>query len=157
MNTPTNTLRRRRGFTLIELMVTIAIAGILATIAMPVYRTQMRKARRSDAKSALMDLASREERYFAFNNRYTGSSTDLGYPAAFPLNITSSGAANGSSYYTLNVTLTNANNITGYTSIATPTGDQAGDTECFAYTLDQRGVKSNVSSANQPLNNPACW
>ena len=59
------------GFTLIELMITVAVVGILAAIAYPSYQDSIRKSRRADAKSALLDAAHRQERFFTENNQYT--------------------------------------------------------------------------------------
>lgn len=62
-----------RGFTLTELMIVVAIVGILAAIAYPSYQTQVREARRSDAQGALMTLAQFMERYYTLNNTYIGA------------------------------------------------------------------------------------
>ncbi len=77
------------GFTLIELMVAVAIVGILAAIAIPSYQESMRKSRRSDAQGSLMSLASGMERYFTQNNTYC----DIGGTGAAAAN-TCGGAAN---------------------------------------------------------------
>ena len=70
---------RPRGFTLIELMITVAIVAVLMSIAFPLYLHQIRESRRTDARSALLDLASREERYYSMQNAYTDVATNLGY------------------------------------------------------------------------------
>jgi type IV pilus assembly protein PilE len=75
--------RRYKGFTLIELIIAMVIAAVLAAIAIPAYSNYVRKARRADAKSALLDLASLEERYYSTQNAYSATATDLGY-AAWP-------------------------------------------------------------------------
>src|SRR5258708_33944626 len=67
------------GFTLIELMVTVAIVSILATIAVTSYSSQVQKSRRTEAKSALLDLAGREERLFSTTNTYSNDEAFLGY------------------------------------------------------------------------------
>eukprot|EP00456_Euglypha_rotunda_P052701 TRINITY_DN4249_c0_g1_i3.p2 TRINITY_DN4249_c0_g1~~TRINITY_DN4249_c0_g1_i3.p2 ORF type:complete len:149 (-),score=44.32 TRINITY_DN4249_c0_g1_i3:10-456(-) len=103
--------RRPRGFTLIELMIIVAIVAILAAIAFPSYSAYVRKARRVDAKNAVLDLASREEKFFSINNRYTAQASDLGY-AALPSSVNSG----GSSYYDLSVSV--ASGATGFVALA---------------------------------------
>jgi type IV pilus assembly protein PilE len=63
---------RARGFTLIEMMITVAIIGILASIAYPAYQDYVRRAARADAKAVLMETAQFMERHFTTNNAYTG-------------------------------------------------------------------------------------
>src|SRR3954469_13542635 len=91
--------RAQCGFTLIELMITVAIIGILAAVAYPAYNSSVRKARRADAKTALLDLAQREERFMSTANTYSDKPSDLGYPngTKFPLDVLTGGKA----YYTL--------------------------------------------------------
>ena len=72
---------RTQGFSLIELMVTVAIVAILATIAAVTYTKQVQKSRRTDARSAVMDLAGREEKLFSTTNAYSLLPSDLGYGA----------------------------------------------------------------------------
>ncbi len=74
---------RSRGMTLMELMVVLAVVAILAAIAYPAYQGQARKSRRSEAWSALMDAAQRQERFFTANNQYAAS---MGPPGANSLN-----------------------------------------------------------------------
>ena len=91
--------RRNRGFTLIELMVVVVIATILLGIAVPSYMSQVRQSRRTEAKTALLDLAGREERFLQRGHqslrpvRPTATlPNDLGYNAAgWPVPIGSTG------------------------------------------------------------------
>ena len=85
--------RPEQGFTLIELMIAVGITAILATVAVTSYSSYVLRAHRTEAKSALLDLASLEERYLSTNNCYTATASALGY-AALPLTI-------GSGYYQL--------------------------------------------------------
>jgi type IV pilus assembly protein PilE len=138
------TVHRSLGFTLIELLVTILVVALLAKIAYESYINQAQAARRSSAKTALLDLASREARFYSTNNTYTGSmTTDLGYAACADGNF---GAPNCTSeYYHLTIP---ANTATSYTASAAPAGPQATDS-CGTYTIDYLGNK-NAAQAN-------CW
>jgi len=70
------------GFTLIELMITVAIVAIIAAIAIPSYQAQSLKARRSDGQAFLLNIQSRMERYMYDEDTYPASLTDLGFDAA---------------------------------------------------------------------------
>lgn len=84
--------RRPRGFTLIELMITVAIVAVLAGIAYPLYTDQVRKGRRAEARAALMNLLQQQERYHTQNNSYAAFTA--GAPGALPFTGHSSGSGN---------------------------------------------------------------
>jgi type IV pilus assembly protein PilE len=152
---PTRT-RRRRGFTLIELMVAILIIAILGTVALSSYISQSRKSRRAEAKNAVLDLAGREERNFSTTNLYTSDPTALGYAAlgsgaTFPMNV-------GSGYYSINVAVTAAvpgGALATYTITATAIGDQLKDTACQTFTVTQTGAQTATNSAGAAAT--GCW
>jgi type IV pilus assembly protein PilE len=147
---------RSSGFTLVELMVTVLIASVLLAIAVPTYTSQIRKARRTDAKTALLDLAGREERYYNSNNgTYSSTGTDLGYSGAFPIAISNSG---GVSYYTLSATFIagNATTLATYALTATATGDQTKDTQCYTFTVSSAGEQKSFTSAAVDTTT-TCW
>jgi type IV pilus assembly protein PilE len=146
---PTGVTRAPRGFTLIELMVTLAVVGILAAIALPSYTQYVQKGRRVDAKNAVQDLALREERFFATNNRYSKLATDLGF-AAFPVDVN----ASGTSYYSLDVTMPDS--ADAFKVTATPKDTQTADA-CYAYNVDNLGVQTNTDAANAPITTASCW
>lgn len=133
------------GFTLVELMIALAIVAILAAIAVPMYSKQVQKSRRVDARTAVLDLAGREERYLSTAGSYTNVPANLGYSAAFPLPI-------GSGYYQINVTTTAGvaatNTPPGYTVFATPVAGstQLKDLQCQYFSVDNKGTQ--FSSAN---------
>lgn len=135
-----------RGFTLIELLIAVAIVAILAAIALPSYERYVRKARRTDAKQALLDYAARQEKYFSTNNQYQTDATKIGYSASNDIAIN-----NGStSYYTLHFDVPTA---TTFSATATPINAQAAD-ECQAYQLDHLGAQTNPGVNDASLQ---CW
>lgn len=124
------------GFTLMELMITVAIVGIIAAIAYPSYTTHVDRTRRADGQAALLNLAARMEHFYTENNTYVGANT----PADVGANPNS---ADG--FYQLTISNQTA---TGFTVTATPVagGPQAGDA-CGALTLTNTNIKG-------PAN---CW
>ena len=146
---------RARGFTLIELMITVVIASILMSIALPLYQHQLRESRRTDARSALLDLASREERYYAMNNAYTSTASDLGY--------TGWGSSNpiGSGYYYLSqptIAAATATSTATFTLVAQPEPGkgQDQDSDCQTFTVTQTGQETSTNSA-AALSSATCW
>ena len=143
--------RHNQGFTLMELMIAVVIVGIITAIALPAYQAQLMRARRTDAKTALLDLASREEKYFAINNQYTTLASLLGYSSsATPLNQPVVSSSNSTIYYVLTVTLPAAN-PPSFQGAATPQGPQLRDTECGTFWLDNTGAKTTQFSG------ASCW
>jgi type IV pilus assembly protein PilE len=144
---------RSRGFTLVELMVTIAVVTILTAISVPSYTSQVRKARRMEARLALLDLATREERYFSTNSAYTAVAADLGYAGTFPQVV-------GSGYYQVSVCVSNTGSCGSSTTTtgsnflltATPVGTQANDTQCASFSLDSTGMQSATG-----VDTASCW
>ncbi len=155
MNPRNNRRARMRGFTLIELMVTIVIASILLSIAVPSYMYEVRKSRRTDARNAVLDLAGREERYLSTSGVYSQTTTDLGYTGAFPQTV-------GSGYYNITVAVTAPNAATtpptlpGYVVTATAIGTQVNDTSCATFTINQIGQEAAASSTGTNTTT-TCW
>ena len=115
------------GFTLIELMVTVAIIAIIAAVAFPSYQNSVRKSRRNDAMGALAGFANAMQRHYTTNNNsYLGAAAggaDTGSPAVFPTQSPLDGA---DAYYNLTITVAAADGQS-YTLRAAPIGTQAGD------------------------------
>jgi type IV pilus assembly protein PilE len=138
------------GFTLVELMVTVLVVAVLVGIAVPTYTSQVQKSRRTDAKSALLDLAGREERYMSTATSYSQTTTDLGYTGSFPQPI-------GAGYYNVNVT-TNAGPPATFTVTATPVAgnSQAKDTTCASFTVNNLGQRL-ATDINGADTTTTCW
>jgi len=126
------------GFTLIELMITVAIIGILSSIAYPSYQDSVYKSRRADAKGALLGLSNAMERHYTETNSYTAaavSGADSGLPAIYAQQSPVSG---GTAYYTLSI---NASTTNTYTLRAIPAGAQSSDS-CGNLEITHTGIKS---------------
>lgn len=113
--------KNNKGFTLVELMIVIAILGILGSVAYPSYVNHMKKANRADGIDSLLALAGRMEEYYMNNDTYVGATV---------ANVNSSDGK-----YTLAITTATA---FAYTITATPVG---GDSYCGNLTLNSLGVK----------------
>lgn len=117
-----------RGFTLIELMITVAVIAILAAVAIPSYSEHVRKSRRAQAKADLVELAQQLERFHTVQNTYSGMT--------LPFTVS---PRDGKSYYTLS--LSGAATSSAFTLQAVPGTGQDKD-KCGTLTLDQAGRKT---------------
>lgn len=148
---------RVAGFTLIELMIAVVILTLLVAIALPSYRREIEESRRTDAKTALLDLASREQRFFSLQNSFTTNFVSLGYaPAGNPASVTV-----GSGYYSVTVAVPSPNapaNPNSFLLTATPVAGttQASDTSCQLFTVDYTGLQlAQDGSGNNT--STTCW
>lgn len=140
-------MKLQKGFTLIELFVTVAIIGILAAIAYPSYTRYVIKSNRSAAESFMLTVANKQEQYMLDARQYAN---DPGALTTLGLSLPSGVSGN----YTFTVVANNAATPPSYTITALPAGTQAnGDTTCINLTLDQTGLKG--ISGPGPLS--ACW
>jgi type IV pilus assembly protein PilE len=150
-------MKKQNAFTLIELMITVAIVGILAGIAYPSYQDSVMKSRRADAKGALLGFANAMERHFTETSSYcNAAATTVGTCTNATGNPTiyssTSPVDGGTAYYNLTI---NAATASTYTLYASPTGAQASD-KCGTLTITQTGAK-NVVSAATGITAADCW
>jgi type IV pilus assembly protein PilE len=127
-------MNREAGFTLIELMITVAILGVLVAIAYPSYTDYVRDARRADAQADLVELSQWMERQFTVNGNYTVS----GGAPTLPF-IKSPKDGTEASY-----ALTVSAAASAFTLTATPAGGQVGQA-CGTMTVTQTGAKAPVN------------
>ena len=138
-------VRRQAGMTLIELMMVVVIVGILASIAFPSWKAYVDRAKRAEAKTLLMDVAARQERYYFDNNAYTTLATDLGYATAQPK------SAEGNYELTNPIAVGDTGSInTSYLLTVEPVAPH-NDEECGALSLDSKGKQDSETD------NTICW
>ncbi|HZL95658.1 MAG TPA: type IV pilin protein [Vicinamibacterales bacterium] len=138
--------RRMAGVTLIELMTVVVVIGVLSMFAIPSYRQYVLRAQRAEAKSALLQLATNQERFYLVKHRYGGTA-----------DLTALDFATGKSERgTYALTIASADLTTGYTATATPTTggavDMTVDAMCTSFSLTATGVRTatGTDAAN-------CW
>lgn len=140
--------RLAQGFTLIELMLVVAVAGVLSGVAYPSFMGQLQKIRRADAMVAVLQIQAAQERW---------RSNNLAYGALAEIGVS---AASAAGHYTLQV---NAPSATGYEIVAAATGSQAHDTPCRTLRLRVEGGNlvqasgADAATTNAPQQNRQCW
>ena len=129
--------KHMRGLTLIEILIAVVIVSILASVAYPSYQEYLARAKRNEARAALLRLATNQERFYLNNNTFTGTLSDVGFSS----NITETGV------YQLAITSATASNFT-----ATATYRHGGkeETKCKTFTIDGRGSKTSSPDTD-------CW
>ena len=132
--------RRMQGITLIELMIVVVIVSILAAVAYPNYQEFTARAKRNEARAALLRLATNQERFYLNNNTFTQDLTALGFSTT-PTWTTETG------YYTVQVTQADATNFSA-TATYLQGGSEAG--KCLTFTIDGRGAKTSGPDGD-------CW
>ncbi|SDZ10655.1 type IV pilus assembly protein PilE [Variovorax sp. YR634] len=129
MNEPSHK-RKTGGFTLIELMITVAIVAILAAVALPSYRQYVVRSKRSAAQAQMMDIANRQQQFLLANRSYADKTALTASGYALPAEVNSN--------YSYDIVLSTTG-VPGYTLTLTPIGGQTGD---GALTLNSDGVKT---------------
>ena len=144
-------MRHARGFTLIELMITVAIVAILAAVALPQYGDYVRRGKISEATASLLGLKTRFEQYFQDNRTYcTSAATCPACGVGMP----------GNKYFTLSATCP-----TTSTFVISATGGTAGDSSMagIVFTINEAGVKATTVTSGTAMAeagyvaNATCW
>ncbi len=130
------TRARQRGVTLVELMIVVVIVAILASIAIPSYRQYSIRAQRTEAKSALLEIAANQERWYLENNQYTTDPDDLGF------------AGDVSDEGNYDLTITAPNPTQGFTARAVPAtgGIMTDDGDCGWFEITNQGERTAESA-----------
>jgi len=146
------------GFSLIELMIVVAIVAILAGVAYPSYRNQVMRSNRAEAKNAILQVQVAQEKFYVQSGRYAGdnacAATEL---TNAPDHATTPGlgvpASTSGGHYAITLCRPTAST---YTATATATGAQLNDSECRRFEVTQTGNKTSYNSSNV-LTTTACW
>jgi len=137
--------RAQLGITLIELMIVLVIVGILAGVAFPAYKAYVDRAKRSEGKALLMEVAARQERYYFDNNTYAANATFLGYATTTP------GSAEGHYRLVNPMAAGDSGSIqTSYRLAITPVAPH-NDEDCGNLMLDSKGAETSTTG------NAVCW
>ncbi|CAN0247440.1 unnamed protein product [Phaeothamnion confervicola] len=138
--------RGQYGFTLMELMIVVVIVGIMSSIAFPAYKAYVDRAKRSEGKAFLMELAGRQERYYFDNNSYAADATELGYATSTPK------SDQGNYALTNPVSDGDTGSITTSYVLQINTVDPWHDDTCGEFlTLDSKGAQDSDSG------DAVCW
>jgi len=132
--------RKMQGVTMLELMIVVVIIGIMAAIAYPNYRDVAARAKRNEAKAALLQIATSQERFYLNNNTYSNDMTQLGFPTD-PF-ISDSGS------YTIDITP--GADASDFSATATYNHPDNEASKCLTFTLDGRGTRTSLPDTN-------CW
>lgn len=134
---------RQTGYSLMELLVTVALVTVVTSIALPSYRNHVTRSHRGDAMTALLKIANAQEKFYLQNNTYTTSLNDLDI----------AGTDNG--YYSLSIPNADVN---VFSATATPAagGPQADDDQCAQFAIDSTGTRSATNSGGGD-STQACW
>ena len=144
-------VRSERGFTLMEVLVTVAIVGILAAIAIPSYTSYIQRSNRSDARTQLLQAAAFLQTCFSQNNDYRCAPAG---PSTMTPPFDQAPMSPAAAKYNITINSGGGVNSTNFELRAAPTGTMAGD-ECGTFTLTSAGVRDIIATSGRTAND--CW
>lgn len=142
--------KRQTGVTLMELMIVVAIVGILASIAYPSYRAYVLRSNRADAKIGLQQVAQTLEDCFTRFHQYDDDGSSR---CAVAAQLAGAGVKTPGGYYLMTIDFGGVSPASAYTLTATPQAGQASDTKCMNFTITQANLHG--VSGSGPVSE--CW
>jgi len=145
-------LKLQRGFSLVELMIVVAIVAIVLAFAFPSYERYVVRTKRAVAQNALLQVADRQQQFFMDNKRFAADLTNLGFNAN-PFVVDDDGAATvaGDVDAVYSLTLSNVTQTTWTVTAAPLNGQLSRDTDCGSLSITQAGTKASTGGGAN------CW
>jgi|SRR5215831_14093686 len=140
-----NVINKRAGFTLIEVMIVVAIIAILAAVTYPSYQKYALRTNRAQAKAALLDIQVAQEKFFMQHKRYVSATADISKKSPFGLGLPTT-TENGR----YDITIAGGSDDLNFTVVATAKGVQQADADCLVFTIDDSGTRTPPPSST-------CW
>ena len=151
-NAGRTTLQSAAGYTLLEMMMVLVIAGVLYFIALPGYEYALLKSTRAVARSILFDVTARQEQYFINHKRYATSMASLGLPQPYYISAQAEAVQQTAAAYRVELEI----DAGAYVAVqAIPLNRQAADSNCMTYRLTRIGVRT--VSGTQAGSPSTCW
>ena len=144
-------INKHSGFTLVELVMVMAIIGVLLAVGIPQYSDYMERSRRADGTSTLLDYAAEQEKWFFSRNTYTNTRGNLG-PANSPEGFYAMTLDNNVG----GLTCRGATPFNCFEIFATAQGRQGGDEDCALFSIDHTGAKKAWDTGGS-RNDDVCW
>lgn len=148
-------MKKAKGFTLIEVMIVVAIVALLAAVALPSYQQHVQKSRRTDAMETLTRMATLQERYFFQNSRYARQGNVVAFNEL-------GGDTSPEGWYQIAMTHTNGtcgsdtDACNNFTITATAIGPQVPDERCRTFTITQ-SLQQTAEDVNGADTTDECW